>query len=166
MSKNTQREIINISLLPKNKSLEEKTKQSDNNKNKHNNLSNIPKNEKKDNLPKIIPKKEQNNNDTSNSMLNKKRERTQTNNKEPEGEINNNTVSKKKMSLTDAKKEMKEFELLIMNTEKELQKKYGFIFPDLSYEDKLPDEIKNKLIDNFLEKPDIKKILNEVDAQK
>ena len=70
------------------------------------------------------------------------------------------------MSLTDAKKEMKEFELLIMNTEKELQKKYGFIFPDLSYEDNLPDEIKNKLIDNFLEKPDIKKILNEADAQK
>ena len=166
MSKNTQREIINISLLPKNKSLEGKPKQSDNNKNKNNNISNIPKNEKKDNLPKIIPKKEQNNNDTSNSMLNKKRERTQTNNKEPEGEINNNTVSKKKMSLTDAKKEMKEFELLIMNTEKELQKKYGFIFPDLSYEDNLPDEIKNKLIDNFLEKPDIKKILNEADAQK
>ena len=166
MSKNTQREIINISLLPKNKSLEEKSKQSDTNKNKHNNISNIPKNEKKDNLPKIIPKKEQNNNDTSNSMLNKKRERTQTNNKESEGEINNNTVSKKKMSLTDAKKEMKEFELLIMNTEKELQKKYGFIFPDLSYEDNLPDEIKNKLFDNFLEKPDIKKILNEADTQK
>ena len=70
------------------------------------------------------------------------------------------------MSLNEAKKEMKDFELLITNTEKEIQKKYGFIFPDLSYEDNLPDEIKNKLLDNFLERPEIKKILNEVNFQK
>jgi hypothetical protein len=61
---------------------------------------------------------------------------------------------------------MKDFELLIFNTEKEIQKKYGLVFPDLSFEDNLPDEFKNKLIDNFLERPDIKKILNEVNTQK
>ena len=70
------------------------------------------------------------------------------------------------MPFNEAKKEMKDFKLLIDNTEKEIQKKYGIIFPDLSFEDNLPDEIKNKLIDCFLEKPDIKKILNEVNSQK
>ena len=54
---------------------------------------------------------------------------------------------------------MKDFELLIINTEKELQNKYGLVFPDLSFEDNLPDDIKNKLIDDFLENPKIKKIL-------
>ena len=102
-------------------------------------------------------------------MLNKKRDRTQSNNKENEEDVNNtttNNIIKKKMSLNEAKKEMKDFELLIINTEKEIQKKYGFIFPDLSYEDNLPDEIKNKLLDNFLDRPEIKKILNEVNSQK
>jgi flagellar biosynthesis component FlhA len=99
-------------------------------------------------------------------MINKKRERTQSPNKVAEEEINNNTIIKKRMPFNEAKKEMKDFKLLIDNTEKEIQKKYGIIFPDLSFEDNLPDEIKNKLIDYFLEKPDIKKILNEVNSQK
>lgn len=56
---------------------------------------------------------------------------------------------------------MKDFEPLILNTEKELQNKYGFIFPISSFEDNSPDETKNKLMDDFLENPKIKKILNE-----
>jgi len=110
-------------------------------------------------------------------MLNQKRERTQSNNKDIEENQNNNigeknsnnsanNLNKKKTSLSDAKKEMKDFELLILNTEKEIQKKYGFIFPDLSYEDNLPDDIKNKLIDDFLDSPRIQKLLNEATAKK
>ena len=167
MSKHGPKEFINLTLLNKNKTIEEKSKQKDNNKNK---IYNISKSDKKEDLPKIISKKDNsNNNEINNNMLNKKRDRTQSNNKENEEDVNNTTtinIIKKKMSLNEAKKEMKDFELLIINTEKEIQKKYGFIFPDLSYEDNLPDEIKNKLLDNFLERPEIKKILNEVNSQK
>ena len=67
----------------------------------------------------------------------------------------------KKKTVAEAKKEMKDFELLIINTEKELQTKYGIVFPDLSFEDNLPDDIKNKLLDDFLESPKIQKILSE-----
>ena len=168
MSKNVKKEVINISLINKNKTLEEKSKQNVNinSINKLNNSSNLPKNDKIGNLPKIILKKENITNNTSNTTINKKRERTQSPNKVAEEEINNNTIIKKRMPFNEAKKEMKDFKLLIDNTEKEIQKKYGIIFPDLSFEDNLPDEIKNKLIDYFLEKPDIKKILNEVNSQK
>ena len=169
MSKNVKKEVINISLINKNKTIEDKSKQNTNSNsiNKMNNLSNIPKNDKIGNLPKIIPKKENmTNNSTTNTMINKKRERTQSQNKEAEEEINNNIIIKKRMPLNEAKKEMKDFKLLIDNTEREIQKKYGIIFPDLSFEDNLPDDIKNILIDFFLEKPDIKKILNEVNSQK
>ena len=168
MSKNVKKEVINISLINKNKTVEEKLKQNVNinSINKVNNASNLPKNDKIGNLPKIILKKENITNNTSNIMINKKRERTQSQNKEAEEEINNNTIIKKRMPFNEAKKEMKDFKLLIDNTGKEIQKKYGIIFPDLSFEDNLPDEIKNKLIDYFLEKPDIKKILNEVNSQK
>ena len=167
MSKHGPKEFINLTLLNKNKTIEEKSKQKDNNKNK---IYNISKNDKKEDLQKIISKKDNNtNNEINNNMLNKKRDRTQSNNKENEEDVNNtttNNIIKKKMSLNEAKKEMKDFELLIINTEKEIQKKYGFIFPDLSYEDNLPDEIKNKLIDNLLESPKIKKILTEMNSQK
>ena len=172
MSKNGPKETINISFLNKAKESEDKSKQIDsNNTNKNNNVSNSSKPDKNENIPKIISKKENqtnNNNDSSNTILNKKRERTQSHGKEQEEEINNttNNLSKRRMPLNEAKKEMKDFELLIFNTEKEIQKKYGLVFPDLSFEDNLPDEIKNKLIDNFLERPDIKKILNEVNIQK
>jgi hypothetical protein len=67
----------------------------------------------------------------------------------------------KKKTEAEAKKKMKDFELLIINTEKELQTKYGIVFPDLSFEDNLPDDIKNKLLDDFLESPKIQKILSE-----
>ena len=168
MSKNGPKETINISFLNKAKESEDKSKQNDsNNTNKNNNISNSSKPDKNENIPKIISKKENqtnNNNDSSNTILNKKRERTQSHGKEQEEEKNN--LSKRKMPLNEAKKEMKDFELLIFNTEKEIQKKYGLVFPDLSFEDNLPDEFKNKLIDNFLERPDIKKILNEVNTQK
>ena len=124
-------------------------------------------------LPKLIVKKETYNNNTS--MLSQKRERAPSNNKE--GEDNNNiedksinsivnNSNKKRTSLNEAKKEMKDFETLILNTEKEIQRKYGFIFPDLSFEDNLPDDIKSKLLDDFLDSPRIKKILDEANEQK
>ena len=124
-------------------------------------------------LPKLIVKKETFNNNAS--MLNQKRERAPSNSKE--GEDNNNIEDKsinsainnsnrKRTSLNEAKKEMKEFEALILNTEKEIQRKYGFIFPDLSFEDNLPNNIKSKLLDDFLESPRIKKILDEANEQK
>ena len=168
MSKNVQKEVINISLITKNKTVEEKSKQNDSGINKTNNTLNFPKSDKKVNLPKMIPKKESiiNNNDTPNTAINKKRERTQSHNKEAEEEINNNIISKRRMPLNEAKKEMKDFKILIENTEKDIQKKYGIIFPDLSFEDNLSEEIKNKIIDNFLDSPDIKKILSEVNLQK
>ena len=161
MSKNAKKEHINLSLLNKNKVVEEKPKQNDNsNINKNSNI-------KSSNLPKLIIKKESSNNDTK-EVLNKKRERTQSQTKETEEEINNNStnnLNKKKMPLNEAKKEMKDFEQLIIDLEQDLQKKYGVNFPDLSFEDNLPDEIKNKLIDNFLERPDVKKIYNEAISQ-
>ena len=127
-------------------------------------------------LPKLIVKKETKeiyNNNTS--MLSQKRERAPSNSKE--GEDNNNIEDKsinsivnssnrKRTSLNEAKKEMKDFETLILNTEKEIQRKYGFIFPDLSFEDNLPDDIKSKLLDDFLDSPRIKKILDEANEQK
>ena len=108
---------------------------------------------------------------------NQKRERTQSNNnKDMEEDINNNIEDKnsnnnnnnikRKKTVAEAKKEMKDFELLILNTEKELQNKYGIVFPYLSNEDNIPDDIKNKLIDDFLESPKIQKLLNEANNNK
>ena len=173
MSKNDKKEVINISFLNKSKESEDKLKQNDinntNNTNKNNNSPNLSKTDTKENLPKINIKKESNNTnnatESTNTILNKKRERTESHTEEEANNTTNN-LNKKKMPLNEAKKEMKEFEQLIFNMEKEIQKKYGFAFPDLSYEDNLPDDIKNKLIDNFLERPHIKKILIEANAQK
>ena len=166
MSKNNQKEILNLSTLNKTINIDEKLKINDN----KNNIINISedKTSKKDILPKITLKKD-------NILLNQKRERADSN-KEKEEEINNNiedksinninNLNKKRTSVIEAKKEMKDFELLILNTEKEIEKKYGITFPDLSFEDNLPDEIKNKFIDDFLESPKIKKILNDATTQK
>ena len=177
MAKNGQKEVINLSFLNKNNKSEEQSKLPELNKNNEIAHPLEEKKDKKENLPKLCLKKD-NNNTNNNNLLNQKRERTQNNSKEAEEEINNNNnnninnannavnSTKKKMSVNEAKKEMKDFELLINNTEKEIQKKYGFTFPDLSYEDNLPDDIKNKLIDNFLESPKIKKRLTEINSQK
>ena len=162
MNKNNQKEIINISNLNKDINKVEKTKVDD-----KNNIRNISEdnNIKTEILPKLSLIKD-------NSLLNQKRERetSSSNNKEIEEEeknLNNtnNILNKKKTSVNEAKKEMKDFELLILNTEKEIQKKYGIVFPDLSFEDNFPDFIKNQLIDDFLESPNIKKILNEANSQ-
>ena len=167
MWKNNKKEVINISLINKNKTAEEKSKQNDGRTNKDKNILNQSKEDNRENLPKIIKKKEiANNKDISNTIINKKRERILSHNKEGEEQINNNIANKRKMPLNEAKKEMKDFKLLIENTEKEIQKKYGIIFPDLDFEDNLPNEIKNKLIDNFLENSQIKNILNEINSAK
>ena len=167
MNKNNQKEIINISNLNKDIIKNEQLKLED-----KINIRNISedKNIKKDILPKIPLIKE----NKENNMLNQKREReiNSRGNKENEEEdkiLNNNNNAlgnKKRILVNEAKKEMKDFELLILNTEKEIQKKYGIVFPDLSFEDNFPDYIKNQLIDDFLESPNIKKILNEAIASK
>ena len=168
MNKNNQKEVINLSNLIKENNAEEKIKLDDKNI-----IKNITedKNVKKEVLPKLTLIKD-------NNFLNQKRERNNSNSKENEEEITNNledkninnvnniNISRKRTSVNEAKKEMKDFELLILNTEKEIQKKYGIIFPDLSFEDNFPDYIKNKLIDDFLESPKIKKLLNEANSQK
>ena len=168
MNKNNQKEVINISNLNKENNTEEKLKTDD-----KNNIRNISedKNVKKEVLPKLTLIKD-------NNFLNQKRERERNNSgsKEIEEEITNNiedkslnntnnNTNRKRTSVNEAKKEMKDFELLILNTEKEIQKKYGIVFPDLSFEDNFPDYIKNKLIDDFLESPKIKKLLNEANNQ-
>ena len=168
MNKNNQKEVINISNLNKENNEKEKIKLDD-----KNNIRNISedKNVKKEVLPKLTLIKD-------NNFLNKKRERERNNSgsKEIEEEITNNiedknlnntnnNTNRKRTSVNEAKKEMKNFELLILNTEKEIQKKYGIVFPDLSFEDNFPDYIKNKLIDDFLESPKIKKLLNEANNQ-
>ena len=168
MNKNNQKEVINISNLNKENNAQEKIKLDD-----KNNIRNISedKNVKKEVLPKLTLIKD-------NNFLNQKRERERNNSgsKEIEEEItnniedknlnnNNNNTNRKRTSVNEAKKEMKDFELLILNTEKEIQKKYGIVFPDLSFEDNFPDYIKNKLIDDFLESPKIKKLLNEANNQ-
>ena len=168
MNKNNQKEVINISNLNKENNAQEKIKLDD-----KNNIRNISedKNVKKEVLPKLTLIKD-------NNFLNQKRERERNNSgsKEIEEEITNNiedkslnntnnNTNRKRTSVNEAKKEMKDFELLILNTEKEIQKKYGIVFPDLSFEDNFPDYIKNKLIDDFLESPKIKKLLNEANNQ-
>ena len=168
MNKNIQKEVINISNLNKDNNTQEKIKIDD-----KNNIRNISedKNIKKEVLPKLTLIKD-------NNFLNQKRERERNNSgsKEIEEEIanniedknlnnTNNNINRKRTSVNEAKKEMKDFELLILNTEKEIQKKYGIVFPDLSFEDNFPDYIKNKLIDDFLESPKIKKLLNEANNQ-
>ena len=168
MTKNNQKEIINLSTLNKTLNIDEKPKINDN----KNNIINISEDKtyKKDFLPKITLKKDNNNNSTHNNniLLNQKRERTESNkdkeednNNTEDKSININNSNKKRTTVNEAKKEMKEFELLILKTEKEIEKKYGIVFPDLSFEDNLPDEIKNKFIDDFLESSKIKKILTE-----
>ena len=167
MNKNNQKEIINISNLNKDIIKNEQLKLED--KINTRNISE-DKNIKKDILPKITLIKE----NKENNMLNQKREReiSSRGNKENEEEdkvLNNNNNAlgnKKRILVNEAKKEMKDFELLILNTEKEMQKKYGIVFPDLSFEDNFPDFIKNQLIDDFLESPNIKKILNEAIVSK
>ena len=168
MNKNNQKEVINLSNLIKENNAEEKIKLDDKNI-----IRNITedKNVKKEVLPKLTLIKD-------NNFLSQKRERNNSNSKENEEDITNNledkninnvnniNISRKRTSVNEAKKEMKDFELLILNTEKEIQKKYGIIFPDLSFEDNFPDYIKNKLIDDFLESPKIKKLLNEANNQK
>ena len=169
MNKNIQKEVINISNLNKDNNTQEKIKIDD-----KNNIRNISedKNIKKEVLPKLTLIKD-------NNFLNQKRERERNNSgsKEIEEEIanniedknlnnTNNSINRKRTSVIEAKKEMKDFELLILNTEKEIQKKYGIVFPDLSFEDNFPNYIKNKLIDDFLESPKIKKLLNEANNQK
>ena len=169
MNKNNQKEVINISNLNKENNTQEKIKIDD--KNSIRNISE-DKNDKKEILPKLTLIKD-------NNFLNQKRERERNNSssKEIEEEITNNiedknlnntnnSINRKRTSVIEAKKEMKDFELLILNTEKEIQKKYGIVFPDLSFEDNFPNYIKNKLIDDFLESPKIKKLLNEANNQK
>lgn len=75
--------------------------------------------------------------------------------------LNNNNENKKTL-FVDAKKEIEEFSQMIEKVEEEIIKKYNITIPNFSYEDTFPEEIKNKLLDNFLETPEIEEILTKV----
>lgn len=166
-----QNEIKKIFNINKKSNVEEKPKISDTHKNNISEDKEEKSKTTKEFLPKLIIKKETYNNNTS--MLNQKRERAPSNNKEEDNNniedksINSttNNSSKKRTTFNEAKKEMKDFEILILNTEKELQRKYGFTFPDLSFEDNLPEDIQSKLLDDFLNLPRITKLLDEASEQ-
>lgn len=66
--------------------------------------------------------------------------------------------SKKMMSFAEAKKEIDDFSLQLEKLEKEIKEKYSISFPDSSYEDQLPDDIKIKLVENYFESPEIKEL--------
>lgn len=140
--------------------------------------------EKKDNINKkthityCINKNEA----KENNKLNKKRERI----KEDEQNINNINVNdwinknkdnspfqnntsgetfRRKTSFIEAKREIEEFAKLIEKTEDDIIKKYNITFPNFSFEKYFPDELKSKLIDNFLETTEMKDILVKLGNQ-
>jgi hypothetical protein len=61
----------------------------------------------------------------------------------------------KKISFTEAKKEIDEFTLQIEKMEAEIKDKYGINLPEFYYEDLLPDELKMKLIEDFFNSEEI-----------
>ena len=112
-----------------------------------------------------------NNSNNTNIALNQKRERDTSEEQNDLEEKTNNTATVnaepiKRKTFTEAKKEMEEFEKLILQAEENLKSKYGYVLPQLEFEEKFPDEIKNKLIDSFFENPEITNILNEINKQK
>ena len=136
-----------------------------------NNIRNISEDKKvkKEFLPKMTIFKD-------NNFLNQKRERNNSNSKEIEEEITNNLEDKnlnntnnfnrKRTSGNEAKKRNERFWIINFEYRKRNSKKCGIVFPDLSFEDNYLDHIKNKLIDDFLESPKIRKILNQANSQK
>ena len=70
--------------------------------------------------------------------------------------------TKKVISFYEAKKEIDDFTAQLIKMEEELSKKYSITFPDLSFEDTLPDEIKIKLVEDFFDSKEIKDLLTKV----
>jgi hypothetical protein len=61
----------------------------------------------------------------------------------------------KKISFTEAKKEIDDFTSQIEKIETEIKDKYGINLPEYYYEDLLPDELKMKLIEDFFNSEEI-----------
>ena len=70
--------------------------------------------------------------------------------------------TKKVISFYEAKKEIDDFTTQLIKMEEDLSKKYSITFPDLSFEDTLPDEIKIKLVEDYFESKEIKDLLTKI----
>ena len=66
------------------------------------------------------------------------------------------------ISFYEAKKEIDDFTTQLIKMEEDLSKKYSITFPDLSFEDTLPDEIKIKLVEDYFESKEIKDLLTKI----
>ena len=74
--------------------------------------------------------------------------------KAPKEEIHVKPASKK-ISFTEAKKEIEEFSNQIERIENEMKEKYGLNLTEFYYEDLLPEELKMKLIEEYFNSEEI-----------
>ena len=70
--------------------------------------------------------------------------------------------TKKVISFLEAKKEIEDFTAQLSKMEEDLSKKYSITFPDMSYEDALPDDIKIKIVEDFFDSQEIKDLLTKI----
>ena len=70
--------------------------------------------------------------------------------------------TKKVISFAEAKKEIEDFAVQLEKMEGDIQKKYSITFPDMSYEDVLPDEMKIKIIEEYFDSKEIKELLSAI----
>ena len=70
--------------------------------------------------------------------------------------------TKKVISFLEAKKEIEDFTAQLTKMEEDLSKKYSITFPDMSYEDALPDDIKIKIVEDFFDSQEIKDLLTKI----
>ena len=103
----------------------------------------------------------------------KKEDEIQKNNQEirnsPNIQNNNNNVNndnhtnpKKRVTFKEAQQSIKDFMVLLNETEKKIKEKYGNCLPDFSCEDQLPISWRTKLINKFFESEEMKNIINKV----
>ena len=69
---------------------------------------------------------------------------------------------KKKITFKEAQQSIKDFSGLLNETEKKIKEKYGNCLPDFSCEEKLPIAWRTKLINDFFESDEMKKIVNKM----
>ena len=103
----------------------------------------------------------------------KKEDEIQKNNQEirnsPNIQNNNNNVNndnhtnpKKRVTFKEAQQSIKDFMVLLNETEKKIKEKYGNCLPDFSCEDQLPISWRTKLINKFFESEEMKNIVNKM----
>ena len=53
----------------------------------------------------------------------------------------------------------------LLETEEKIKNKYGNCLPDFSFEEKLPNSLKTKLVKNFFESDEMKNIVNKMEEK-